>query len=185
MSVRIPRLEFEQLAPSLQEVLAPRYRRLGYLGEFFKCAGHQPALLAPFQTMTESFKAVLPERLVEVAALTVANVMGNDYERHQHERLCVKLGFGTDWIAAVARLAPDDAPGMSDAERRVQRLALAMLARRGKACGAEVDAVIDAVGPEQAMGMLFVVGRYAAHALMVNALELAPPVPSVFAEHAS
>lgn len=185
MSVRIPRLEFEQLAPSLQEVLAPRYARLGYLGEFFKCAGHQPALLGPFQTMTEAFKTVLPERLVETAALTVATVMRNDYERHQHERLCLKLGFGKDWIAGVSRLSPDDATEMSDAERRIQRLVLGMLARNGKACGAEVDAVIDAVGPEQTMGMLFVVGRYVAHALMVNALELVPPVPSVFAEQGS
>jgi hypothetical protein len=182
MSARIPRLEFDELAPSVQEVLAPRYERLGYLGEFFKCAGHQPALLAPFQTMTEAFKTVLPDRLVETAALTVANAMGNDYERHQHERLCVKLGFGTDWIADVSRLAPDEALSLGDAERRVQRLALAMLSRRGKGCSAEVDAVIDAIGPERTVAVLFVVGRYAAHALMVNALELAPPVPSVFAE---
>jgi hypothetical protein len=71
---------------------------------------------------------------------------------------------------------------MGETERRVQRLALGMLARKGKSCGADVEALIDAIGPEQTMGMLFVVARYAGHALMVNALELAPPVASVFAE---
>lgn len=182
MSRRIPRLEFEQLAPPLQEQLAARVKRLGYLGEFFKCAGHQPALLGPFMTMTEAFKKVLPERLVEVGALTVAGVMKNQYERNQHERLSFRLGFGKDWIAEVNRLDPDRAAQMSDAEKAVQRFAIALIERKGGGVDAELDAMIDAIGPEAAMAVMFLVGRYVTHAFIVNALALAPPVKSVFVE---
>lgn len=182
MSRRIPRLEFDQLAPPLQDQLGPRVKRLGYLGEFFKCAGHQPALLGPFMAMTEAFKKVLPERLVEVGALTVAGAMRNEYERNQHERLSFRLGFGKDWIADVNRLDPAGAAHLSDAEKSVQRFAIALIERRGKDVEAELEAMIDEIGPEQAMAVMFLVGRYVTHAFIVNALALAPPVKSVFEE---
>ena len=180
MSARIPRLDFEALAPKLKDQLGPRVARLGYLGEFFKCTGHQPDLLAPFMTMTEAFKDVLPQKLIEVGALTVAGAMGNAYERHQHERLSQKLGFGRDWVAEVNRLAPDAATLMTPAETAVQRLAIELVARKGHDVAPELDAVIDAIGAEQAVAVLFLVGRYVTHALIVNALALAPPVPSIF-----
>src|SRR6202008_5177613 len=123
MSASIPRLEMDQLAPKVQDTLAPRVKRLGYLGEFFKASGHNPDVLVPFMEMTEALKDALPDRLAEVGALTVAGIMGNDYERHQHERLSEKLGFGRDWVAAVNRLAPDAEGPMSEEERAVQRLA--------------------------------------------------------------
>ena len=180
MSARVPRLEMEQLAPKVRETLAARVKRLGYLGEFFKCSGHNPDVLVSFMEMTEALKKALPDRLTEAGSLTVAGVMANTYERHQHERLSEKLGFGRDWVAAVNRLEPD-APGpMSEDERAVQRLALAVLARKGHGVRQELEALIDRIGPEQAMAVLFLIGRYVMHAYVVNALELAPPVPSVF-----
>ena len=181
MSKKIPRLEMEQLAPNVQETLAARVKRLGYLGEFFKCSGHNPDVLVEFMEMTEALKHALPDRLTEVGSLTVAGLMGNDYERNQHERLSEKLGFGRDWVAAVNRLEPD-APGpLSEDERAVQRLAIAVVERRGHGVERELDAVIDRIGHAQAMAALFLIGRYVMHAYVVNALNLAPPVPSIFA----
>ena len=182
MSERITRLNFDQLAPKVQAVLQARVKRLGYLGEFFKCAGHQPEILAPFMEMTEALKHALPDRLTEIGALSVAVLMANDYERNQHERLSRKLGFAEGWITAVERLDPDGAEGLSDAERAVQRLVIGAVQRRGQNLAAELDAVIDHVGPERAIAILFLVGRYMTHAILVNALGLAPPVPSIFAE---
>lgn len=182
MSKRIPRLEMNQLALIAQEALAARVKRLGYLGEFFKCSGHQPDVLVPFMEMTEALKVALPDRLTETGALTVAVVMRNRYERVQHERLSEKLGFGHAWIAAVLALEPD-APGpMTDAERSVQKLVLAVLDRNGHDVREELDAVIDHIGHEQAIAVLFLIGRYVTHAYIVNALDLAPPVPSIFGE---
>jgi len=181
MSRKIPRLEMNELAPNVQESLAARVKRLGYLGEFFKCSGHNPDVLVSFMEMTEALKHALPDRLTEVGSLTVAGLMDNEYERNQHERLSEKLGFGRDWVAAVNRLDPA-APGpMSEDERAVQRLALAVVERRGHDVEAELEAAIDRIGYAQAMAMLFLIGRYVMHAYVVNALDLAPPVPSIFA----
>lgn len=182
MTDRIERLTFDQLAPAAQTVLEARVKRLGYLGEFFRCTGHQPDILVPFMQMTEALKKALPDRLTELGALTVASVMGNDYERHQHERLSRKLGFGEAWVAAVEQLAPDTAPGLSDAERAVQRLVMAAIEQRGHDVGPLLETAIDHVGPDQAIAILFLVGRYLTHAIIVNALALAPPVPSIFEE---
>lgn len=182
MSQKITRLEFDDLAPEVRDVLRPRVARLGYLGEFFKCAGHQPGVLAPFMQMTEALKVALDDRITETGALTVAQLMANTYERHQHERLSKKLGFGEDWIRAIQSLSPDTAPHLSDAERAVQRLIIAMIDKRAVGVAPLFEAVIDQIGPEPAMGLLFLVGRYATHAMIVNTLELAPPVPSIFDE---
>lgn len=180
MSSRIPRLEMAQLAPELARALDPRVRRLGYLGEFFKCGAHQPAALKAFMDFTEESKKALPDRLVEVIALSAATKLGNAYEKHQHERLSVRLGYGKAWIAAVEALDPERAGGLEDAERAVQRYTLAALERMGHDVAEELGAVIDALGPAQAVAVMMVLGRYAVHALMVNSLALAPPVPSVF-----
>lgn len=185
MSERIARLEFDDLAPRVQDILRPRVARLGYLGEFFKCSGAQPDILAPFMEMTEALKHALPDRLTETGALTVATLMGNRYELHQHERLSRKLGFGEAWVAAVEQVAPNSAPDLSDAERAVQRLVIAMIERRGKGVGPEIEALIDQIGAEATIAVMFLVGRYITHALIVNGLDLAPPVPSIFAEQSA
>jgi hypothetical protein len=94
--------------------------------------------------------------------------------------LSEKLGFGREWVAAANRLDPG-APGpLSDDECAVQRLALAVVKRQGKRVEAELDAVVTVIGPKQAMAVLFLIGRYVMHAYVVNALDLTPPVPSIF-----
>jgi alkylhydroperoxidase family enzyme len=172
----IPRLEFADLPPDLAELLRPRVERLGYLGEFFRCAAHQPAALVDFYRFTEDLKHALPDRLTELVALTASSVMDNPYERHQHERLSLKLGFGEPWIRDVlARRASDET------ERAVQALVLAVIERRGHGTGAELDEVVRRLGPAAAIAVLLLIGRYVTHALFVNALGLAPPVPSPLA----
>ena len=180
MSRGIPRLEYEQLEPELAATLAPRVRRLGYLGEFFRVAGHQPAALRGFVEFTESAKSALDKRLVELLALTVASHFGNQYERNQHERLAVRLGYGRDWVQAVERLSPDDAPGLTDIERLLQRFALLSARAHGRAGQDDFDEVVKALGPQAAVAVLLVITRYVAHAYMVNTLELDPPVPSIW-----
>jgi hypothetical protein len=181
---RIPRLELDQLDPRVAAKLAPRIKRLGYLGEFFKCAGHQPDALLAFDNFTDALKDALPAKLSEVVALTVAGVSSNVYERHQHERLSQNLGYGLAWIAAVNRLDPTEADELEPAESAVQALAIGALRRAGGGVAAELDAVVRAIGPAAAIAVLMLIGRYATHALIVNALDLAPPVASVFAEAA-
>lgn len=178
MSKLIPRLSFEELDPQLASMLRPKVERLRYLGEFFQCTAHQPKALMSFYKLTEDLKEALPDNLTEVVALSCAAFMGNAYERVQHERLSLKLGFKESWVREVLRLSPDESSELSDAERRVQKLTLAMLERRGHATDAELEAVIETIGHEQAVAVMLLIGRYAMHALIANCLALEPPVTS-------
>jgi hypothetical protein len=180
VSSHIPRLELSDLPLELAEALGPRVERLGYLGEFFKCAAHQPEALLSFMSFSEDLTQALPEELLEVVALTVSSVMHNRYEGHQHERLCRRLGFTDEWIHAVTALQPSRAAPLRDEERAVQQLVLALLTRNGVGVRRELDAVVAAIGPAQAIAVLLAVGRFVTHSLVVNALDLQPPVASIF-----
>jgi hypothetical protein len=180
MTRNIPRLEMEDLAPDLAAALEPRVARLGYLGEFFKCMGHQPAALQDFMAFTDSAKGDLPENLVELVALSISGALDNAYERHQHERLSIKLGLGEKWVRSVNQLVPEAQSGLGEDEKAVQRLALAMVESGGHGVRALIGDVVENIGPEQAAAVLLLIGRYVTHAFIVNGLELAPPVPSIF-----
>ena len=176
----IPRIELEDFPAEVSERLAPRVKRLGYLGEFFKCAVHQPHALAAFIDFTESGKGSLPPNMVEIIALTVSSWTNNAYERNQHERLSVRLGLGRDWVAAVNAMAPKTQSAMSEDERRLQELVLCVLKSNGRRASKQFEDHVARYGPEQAMAILMVIGRYAVHGLIVNTLALKPPVPSIF-----
>lgn len=180
MTSALPRLELAQMRPDLAAYLEPRVARLQYLGELFRCAAHAPGVLLSFMRFTDELKEALPERLAEVAVLTTATWMENRYERHQHERLCVRIGCAPAWIEEVERLAPGEARLMSADERAVQRYVIAALDSRGLACRAEFETLLAARGPAEAMALVMLVGRYVTHALTVNTLGLVPPVPSIF-----
>ena len=182
MNERITRLEMDELEPRLKETLTPRVERLGYLGEFFKCTGHAPDVLRHFMDLTEALKKAIPDRITETVALTVAVKTGNAYERNQHERLCVKLGYGHDWIRSVELLDPDNQELLSNSEQIVQSYTLAAMQRMGKNCESEFDQVLDILKTSEAVGVLMLVGRYLTHAVAVNTLGLSPPKPSIFEE---
>jgi hypothetical protein len=181
----LTRLEYDQLDLKLVAKLEPRVRRLGYLGEFFKCAGHQPEALTAFMEFTESSKKGLPENLVEIIALTAAGWMGNEYERNQHERLALRLGFGRDWVAAVNQMAPDSQHNLSGAERLLQRLVLNVMDTKGAGAAMLLEQIICELGDAAAVAVLMVLGRYVVHGLFVNALALKPPVPSIFEDQSA
>src|SRR2546427_2889939 len=73
----------------------------------------------------------------------------NAYERHQHERLCLRLGFGDAWVRAIEERDPSRAKFLSAAERAVQTLMLAVLRRHGKGTASELEALV-AVGRARA-----------------------------------
>src|SRR5918911_4009265 len=127
MSRLIPRLSMPELHPQLAELLRPKVERLNYLGEFFQCTGHQPAALISFFTLTEDLKKALPDNLTELVALTIATRMENAYERVQHERLSLKLGFSKEWVREVESLKGNAGRQLSATELRIQQLAIAVV----------------------------------------------------------
>jgi alkylhydroperoxidase family enzyme len=175
----IPRIQQDDLPQRLANFLRPRIERLGYLGEFFQCTAHQPDALLSFLEFTEHLKRALPNNLTEVVALSVAVMMQNDYEFSQHQRLCLKLGFSPAWVAEIEKLSKDGAGVMSESEQLVQRLVVAVVERKGHDTTAELEAVTAAVGVSHSVAILMLIGRYMSHALIVNALNLSPPIPPV------
>ena len=180
MSSSLPRIEFRDLPAALAASLEPRVKRLGYLGEFFRCAAHRPRALTAFIEFTEASQEGLSERLIAVIALTCTVWMGNAYERNQHERLCVRRGFGRDWVAAVNALKPEADSMLTAEERSVQQLTLTVLETQGKTAGRLFEETLQRVGAQLAMAILMIIGRYVTHGLIVNTLGLEPPVPSIF-----
>lgn len=178
MNKFIPMLSEAEMPGDLAAYLHPRVDRLGYLGEFFRYAAHQPKALMSFLNFTEELKGALPSNLTEVVALSVAQLMENSYERVQHERLSLKLGFGERWIQEVLSLGTEGNATLSSQETGVQRLVIAVVTRKGRHCDSELELVAQTIGPAMTIAILMLIGRYLTHALIVNALELAPPVPS-------
>lgn len=178
MSNNIPRISQEELHPALASALHPRVKRLGYLGEFFKCAAHQPEALLSFLEFTEHLKHALPNNLTEVVSLTVARLMDNAYERVQHERLSLALGFSEEWIREILSLSNANGGLLSSQEWLVQQLVIAAVNQRGHDTTRQLEAVVEAIGPAKTIAVLMLIGRYMSHALIVNSLNLAPPVAS-------
>lgn len=180
MSQTIPRLQLQDMRPDLAEYLTPRVRRLGYLGELFQVSAHAPDVLLDFMRFTESLKEALPDNLAEVAVLTTATLMDNAYERHQHERLCVRLGLGRDWIKDTERLQPDSAVLLSEEERAVQRYVMSAVRTRGLQAQDDFERLAALLPASQAVAIAMLAGRYITHALVVNTFGLRPPVPSIW-----
>jgi alkylhydroperoxidase family enzyme len=173
-----PRLTFDELPASLRTRLNARVERLGYLGEFFRIAAHQPDPLGHFIDFTESLKSALDWRLVEVIALTVASKTGNQYELVQHQRLASKLGMDGATIALLSGGSPEATVSLDENASVVRRLAAAVVDARGRSCDAAYARVEQRLGHEVAIGCLMTATRYLAHATMANTWQLEPPVPA-------
>jgi alkylhydroperoxidase family enzyme len=179
----VPLIGIDQLDPIVRQRLQAKIDRLGYLGIFFQLTAHQPEALAAFIDYTDATKRALPDDLAEIVALTVATATANDYERHQHERLSVKLGLSQDWVAAVEVLDPDGAELTPD-QRVTQRWVLAVLKAHGRNTESETDGLVRGLGPKAAIAVALMCARYVAHATIANSFAIQPPVPSIFAESA-
>lgn len=178
----IPRIPYEEFGPELKESLRPKVERLGYCGEIWQVGANAQKSMYYFCELTEAIKQEVDMKLVELVALTAAGVMGNTYERNQHERLSDKLGYGRDWIAQVGELQAERGRHMTDAECAVQKYVMAAIYRRGHDCQDLFAEVVRAVGPQNATGIVLSTGRCVMHALFRNTLGLEPPVSSIFEE---
>lgn len=182
----IPPIGYAELPAELAAAFGPRVERLGYLGEFFQRAAHQPTALLAFHQFTEACKDALGERLTELVALTASVRLGNAYERNQHEQLSVRRGRSRDWVLAVEQLDPaTSSEVLDDRDRQAQEVVLALLEDHGHSSRPVVEAYAGRHGAAEAIALLLLVGRYLAHAAVVNALELHAPVASIFEEGSS
>ena len=145
-------------------------------------AAHVPGAIPAFMQYTGAVKAPLADAHNEVLALTVCGALEADYERIQHERLAKRLGFSLDWIAAASGRAGSHASALTDDERKLQALALAMVSTHGLRCATSSARSSTRSGREKAVAALLQVSRFVTIALLCNALSLTLPVASVFDE---
>ena len=179
-----PRISYDELPVDLRTQLRPRVERLGYLGEFFQVAAHQPQALSHFIDWTEALKDAVDWRLVESIALTVAAETGNDYERVQHERLALKLGMCVAEVRALVEGVATSARelGFSDAELAAVRLARQVVHAHGRSCADAYEALAELTDDATAVGCLMTSARYLAHSTMSNTWGVRAPVASPLAE---
>jgi alkylhydroperoxidase family enzyme len=170
-----PRIGYDDLPAVVRGRVEPRVARLGYLGEFFQVAAHQPEALVGFIDFTEALKSSLDWRLVEAVAFTVAARCENEYELVQHQRLASTLGMDEAQIRALSSGRPEEGDLDSDQLAAV-RLAEDVVAARGGSCADSYEALQREVGVETAVGCLMTAVRYLAHATMSNTWDLRPPV---------
>src|SRR5206468_473944 len=104
-----------------------------------------------FYSLTEDLKDALPDNLTEIVALTVARKMRNSYERVQHERLALKLGFGEAWVHEVLSLEAKDRSRLAPEELLVQRFCIAVMDREGHETTADFESVINVIGYKDAV----------------------------------
>lgn len=174
------RLSLEEVEPALRAELEPTVARLGYFGEFFQVFSAVPGAVNAFMGYTKAVKAPLTDGENEVLALTVCTWLGDSYERIQHERFSVRLGFDINWIAAAEGRTGADMTRLSAEETALRKLALAVMATHGKGCRSEVAIASSTLGPQKTATALLQITRFMGIATLCNALELSLPVPSVF-----
>lgn len=176
----VPRIEYDDIEPELKELFRPRVERLGYLGEFFRVMSAQPKTMIGFFTITESLKTAIPDNYTEIVSLALSSRYGNLYEQYQNEQLSRKLGFSDAWIREA--LAPVHGPDsvFKPDEKAVQAFAIAAGMSIGRDTQAEFKTLVEAIGPEKAIAVLWLVTRTVSHALISNTLQLEAPVQSIF-----
>jgi hypothetical protein len=180
MSDLVPRIEYEDIEPSLKELYKPRVERLGYLGEFFKVMSACPETMKGFFTITESLKKELPDNLSQLISVALSSRLGNTYEQYQNERLSLKLGLSEDWVRSALGEVDDPNSVFTAEEKAVQKYAIAAGQGIGRGVESEFKALVETVGPRKAVAVMWLVGRTITHAMISNTLHLASPVPSAF-----
>ena len=176
----LERLSLDEVEPALRAELEPTVARLGYFGEFFQVFGAISGAVTAFMSYTKAVKGPLADNENEVLALTVCAALGDSYERIQHERLSLRLGFDTDWIAAAEGRVGANMTRLSIEETALRELALAVISAHGKGCQPAVAAATLALGSQKTAAALLQITRFMSIATLCNALELSLPVPSVF-----
>lgn len=173
-------LTLDEVDPKLREMLQPTVDRLGYFGDFFRYAGHAPAVLTGFMQYSGVLKGALPDDLNEVIALTVCTKLDFAYERIQHERLSLKLGLDRAWIATL--VGRSDQTVLTAAQTHARALAVAIIADELGEAREALDALAAETGGAVAMAALFQVARFRDVCSIGRLLDMRLPVASIFSD---
>ena len=83
----------------------------------------------------------------------------------------------------VEQLEPESAVLLDPVEKKIQRFVIDAVENDGRSVTQRLDSVIDALGYENALAVMLVMARYTSHSLLVNCMDIGPPVPSIFEDN--
>lgn len=174
----IPSLGLEEMSPALRKAIEPRVARLGYLGDFFRYAGHQPEPLRAALDYSTTLRESMPPRIAEVVILTVSARAGNRYEQVQHEPLALRAGLSLEEVRALVHGDAARCESFDEIDLAAVALACACLEPEAEVTSDALREMVEVSSVELAIGVLMMAGHYAGLAVVANALPLALPVRS-------
>ncbi|MDJ0387695.1 carboxymuconolactone decarboxylase family protein [Roseomonas sp. E05] len=172
---RLPSIDPETLSPAQSEV----YNRIatgargGVRGPFLALL-HSPGLAARVEQLGVyvRFQCAVPERLRELAILTVATHWRCDYEWYAHAPLAERLGLPE---AVLAQLGRGEAPDFEEPNDALVRDYCATLLREGRVPDTLYNRAREALGQQGIVDLTGLVGYYTLLALTLNGHEVAAP----------
>jgi len=167
---RLPPLP-QPLDPIMQQMFDQRRAMGGALINLQLVTGHAPQFshAAAAMAFTIRFDAVTPRRLLELAILRTAEIVGSDYEINQHRPLMRLCGYGDAQIAAVAAWRGST---LFDDEQRTLLGYVEEMAHGGDVADATFAALAQRFSPRQIVEITYTVGNYYGNGLLTKALRI-------------
>jgi 4-carboxymuconolactone decarboxylase len=167
---RLPPLP-QPLDPILQEMFDKRRAQGGAIINLQMTTGHAPkfARAASAMAFTIRFDAKTPRRLLELAIMRTAEIVGSTYEINQHIPLAKMCGYSD---AQIAALPTWQASTFFDDKERATLAYVEEMAHGGDVTDATFAALQKFFTPQEIVEITYTVGNYYANGLLTKALRI-------------
>ena len=167
---RLPPLP-QPLDPILQEMFDKRRAQGGAIINLQMTTGHAPkfARAASAMAFTIRFDAKTPRRLLELAIMRTAQIVGSTYEINQHIPLAKMCGYGDAQIAALPTWR---ASTLFDDKERATLAYVEEMAHGGDVDDATFAALQKFFTPQEIVEITYTIGNYYANGLLTKALRI-------------
>jgi alkylhydroperoxidase family enzyme len=167
---RLPPLP-QPLDPILQEMFDKRRAQGAAIINLQMTTGHAPkfARAASAMAFTIRFDAKTPRRLLELAIMRTAEIVGSTYEINQHIPLAKMCGYSD---AQIAALPTWQASTLFDDKERATLAYVEQMAHGGDVTDATFAALQKFFTPQEIVEITYTVGNYYANGLLTKALRI-------------
>jgi alkylhydroperoxidase family enzyme len=167
---RLPPLP-QPLDPILQEMFDKRRAQGGAIINLQITTGHAPkfARAASAMAFTIRFDAKTPRRLLELAIMRTAEIVGSTYEINQHIPLAKMCGYSD---AQIAALPTWQASTLFDDKERATLAYVEEMAHGGDVADATFAVLQKFFTPQEIVELTYTVGNYYANGLLTKALRI-------------
>ena len=172
---RLPELTAGEMTPEQRRVhdtivAGPRGAVRGPLAVWL----HRPELAARAQALGEycRFNSSLPKKLSELAILLTARQWSAEFEWAAHRQHAAEAGLAEDVIEAIRK---GEVPTFSQPDEQAVFDIATTLYREGRLPDALYARGLAALGQDQLIDLIGVLGYYALISITINAFEVRPP----------